>query len=68
MADWIKKGASKHPGLFGKKAKRAGMSTLAYARKEKDAGGRLGKQANFALNAIGASRKAHKSKLYDRKD
>jgi hypothetical protein len=67
MADWIKKGAAKHPGKFSGKAKRAGMSTLAYARKEKNAGGTLGKEANFALNAIGAAKKKHSSKLY-RKD
>jgi len=38
-------------GLFGRKAKAAGMSTQAYARKEKGAGGKLGKEANFALTA-----------------
>jgi len=62
--NWIKKGASKHPGLFAAKAKTAGMSTRAYAEKEKDAGGTLGKEANFALNAMGASEKRRKS-LYD---
>lgn len=38
-------------GLFGRKAKAAGMSTQAYARKEKHAGGKLGKEATFAANA-----------------
>lgn len=57
MADWIKKGASKHPGLFKKKAEAAGMSTHAYAEKEKHAGGTLGKEANFALNAMAAGKK-----------
>ena len=38
-------------GKFGAKAKKAGMSTQAFARKEKNAGGKLGKEANFAINA-----------------
>ncbi len=67
MADWIKKGASKHPGRFAEKAKRAGMTTREYAAKEKGAGGTLGKEANFAINAMHAGKKAHKSRLY-RKD
>jgi hypothetical protein len=32
MANWIK-GAIKHPGAFKAKAKKAGMSTSAYASK-----------------------------------
>lgn len=52
MADWIKKGASKHPGLFAKKAHAAGKSTREYAQEKKGAGGKLGKEANFALNAM----------------
>ncbi len=36
-------------GQFKAKAKRAGMSTAAYARKEEHAPGRLGKQARLAL-------------------
>ncbi len=67
MADWIKKGASKHPGRFAEKAKRAGMTTREYAAKEKGAGGTLGKEANFAINAMGAAKK-HRSKLYNHKD
>ena len=55
---WIKKGASKHPGLFAKKAERAGMTTREYAQKEKHAGGRLGKEANFAINAMSAAKKS----------
>jgi len=35
-------------GAFRRKAKRAGMSTAAYARKERNAPGRLGKQARLA--------------------
>ena len=41
-------------GLFGRKAKAAHMSTQAFARKEKGAGGKLGKEANFAINAAKA--------------
>jgi hypothetical protein len=60
---WIQKGASKHPGLFAEKAKRAGETTREYAAQEKHAGGKLGKEANFALNAMGAAKKK-KSNLY----
>lgn len=45
---WIKK-AIKRPGAFSKKAKRAGMSTYAYAKKKKHASGRTGRQARLAL-------------------
>ena len=43
MADAVKR-----PGAFRAKAKRAGMSTSAYATKEAHAPGRLGKQARLA--------------------
>lgn len=66
--NWIKKGASKHPGLFAKKAERAGKTTREYAEAEKHAGGTLGKEANFALNAMSAGKKKHKSKFYDKHD
>ena len=56
-SNWIKKGAAQHPGLFSEKAKEAGMSTKEYAEKEKDAGGTLGKEAVFALNAMNAGKK-----------
>lgn len=45
---WIK-GAIKRPGAFRAKAKRAGMSTMAYARKMKGAKGRTGRQARLVL-------------------
>lgn len=45
---WIAKATSKNKGKFSAKAKRAGMSTAAYARKEAGAGGTLGKEANLA--------------------
>ena len=35
MANWIKKATSKNKGAFGRQAKRAGMSTGAFARKVK---------------------------------
>ena len=38
-------------GKFTAKAKAAGKGVQEYAREEKDAGGKLGKEANFALNA-----------------
>jgi hypothetical protein len=60
--NWIKKGASEHPGLFAKKAEKAGETTREYAEEKKHAGGRLGKEANFALNAMGVSHK--RKKLY----
>ena len=40
-----------HKGLFTKKAHAAGESVSRYAEQEKFAGGKLGKEANFALNA-----------------
>ena len=62
--NWIKKGASKHPGLFAKKAAAAGETTREYAQEKKHAGGTLGKEANFAINAMGAGKK-RRHKLYD---
>ena len=45
---WIQK-AIKRPGAFTRKAKAAGMSVQAFARKKRHAAGRLGKQARLAL-------------------
>jgi hypothetical protein len=45
--NWIK-GAIKRPGAFSAKAKKAGMSTSAYAEAHKGDSGRLGKQARLA--------------------
>ena len=39
----------KHPGAFRTAAQAAGESTQAYAEKEKDAPGKLGKRARLAL-------------------
>ena len=63
--NWIKKGASKHPGLFAKKAAAAGETTREYAQEKKHAGGTLGKEANFAINAMGAGKKKKRHVLYD---
>jgi len=55
MGDWIK-GAIKRPGAFSAKAKAAGMSTLAYARKvlakESKADTRTKKQASLAITLM----------------
>lgn len=45
MADAVKPA---NKGKFSAKAKAAGMSTSAFAQKEKGAGGKLGKEANLA--------------------
>ena len=45
---WIQ-GAIKRPGALTRKAKAAGMSTMAFARKHRKSPGRLGKQARLAL-------------------
>ena len=45
---WIA-GAIKHPGSFTKSAKAHGMSTHAFAEKEKHASGKTGKRARLAL-------------------
>jgi hypothetical protein len=38
-------------GLFTKKAKAAGKTVAEFAAEKKHAGGKLGKEANFAANA-----------------
>lgn len=50
MADsnWIEKATSKNRGLFGRKAKAAGMSTSRFASKKVSAPGKLGKEARLA--------------------
>lgn len=47
IANSIKRKGTK--GVFSAKAKAAGMSTHAYAEKEKGAKGKLGKEARVAL-------------------
>jgi len=46
--NWIA-GAIKRPGALRKKAKGAGMSTMAFAQKNKGKPGRTGKQARLAV-------------------
>jgi hypothetical protein len=65
MADWIKK-ADKHPGAFKKKAEAAGETTREFAKEHAGDSGKLGKQARFAENAMGAARKSRLP--YKRKD
>lgn len=59
MANWIK-GAIKHPGAFKAKAKKAGMSTSAYAMKVTKKGSKAStttkRQANLA-KTLGKLRK-----------
>ncbi len=58
-AKWIKKAVKpSHEGRFKKKAERAGMSTAAYADKEKDAPGTLGKEARLARTFAGMRKKS----------
>ena len=54
---WIS-GAIKHPGALTRKAKAAGMSTMAYARKHEHDPGITGRQARLALTL----RKMHRGK------
>lgn len=52
MAEKFIQKAIKRPGAFKAKAQRAGMSTAAYAQKEKNAPGRLGRQARLATTLM----------------
>lgn len=54
---WMKKAFSNAHGQFKAKAEKAGMSTEAYAEKEKGAKGLLGKQARLALVGIHSRKK-----------
>ena len=63
---WVKKAVPEaRKGVFKAKAEAAGMSTKAYAEKEKDAPGTLGKEARLATTLMGMGHKAKKSKMYD---
>lgn len=57
---WIA-GAIKKPGVFKAAAKNAGMSTHAYAEKEKNASGKEGKRARLALTLMGMNHKKKKA-------
>ncbi len=54
---WMAKAFANSHGQFKAKAKKAGMSTKAFAEKKKGAGGKTGKQANLALVGMKAAKK-----------
>jgi hypothetical protein len=57
---WMERAFSKNKGKFSRKAKRAGMSTAEYARKESGAPGKLGKEARLAkIGMKSGKRKKH---------
>lgn len=61
---WIANATSNAHGQFAAKAKKAGMSTAAYAKKEAHAPGKLGKQARLAetlMHVSGAAKKLYPS-------
>lgn len=63
---WTKEAVPKsRRGVFKAKAEAAGMSTAEYAEKEKDAPGKLGKEARLA-QTFAKMRK--KRPLYDKED
>lgn len=53
---WIQ-GAVKHPGVFSAAAKKAGMTTHAYAEAHKGDRGVLGRRARLALTFEGMASK-----------
>lgn len=61
---WMQRASNpRTKGKFSAKARRAGMSTHAYAEKERSAPGRLGKEARLALTYEkyrGGKRKKHR--------
>lgn len=54
---WMQKAFANSHGQFKAKAQKAGMSTEAYAEKEKHAPGKTGAQARLAL--VGMHSKKH---------
>jgi hypothetical protein len=64
--NWIGSATAGAHGQFKAKAKKAGMSTRAYAEKEKDKGGKTGKQARLALTLMSMNHH-HAEKLYGKK-
>ena len=55
--NWIKKATSNAHGQFAAKAKKAGMSTAAFASKKSNAPGKLGKEARLAKTLMGMKKK-----------
>lgn len=67
-AKGLNEAVSHSHGQFRAKAEAAGMSTAAYAKKEEDAPGKLGKQARLAETLMGMHHGGSKaSKLYGKK-
>jgi hypothetical protein len=63
---WIAGATKNAHGQFAAKAKKAGVSTAAYAEKEKGAPGKLGKEARLAQTLMRESKhKDSAKKLYD---
>lgn len=62
MTDKWMQGAVSRPGALTRKAERAGMSPMEYAREHKHSPGRTGRQARFALIASHASKRASRRK------
>lgn len=58
---WVQNATENSHGQFRAKAEAAGMSTAAYAKKEENAPGRLGKQARLAENLMALPHK-HKGR------
>ena len=54
---WMQKAFANAHGQFKAKAEKAGVSTAAYAAKEKSAPGKLGKQARLALVGMRSRKK-----------
>jgi hypothetical protein len=59
---WIK-AAIKRPGALTKRARAAGMSTMAFAKKMRHAGGRVGKQARLALTLRKLPKPSHAARV-----
>jgi hypothetical protein len=57
MAQNFIKGAIKHPGAFSAQAKRAGMSTRAYAQAHQNDSGTTGRRARLALTLMRLGKK-----------
>lgn len=50
---WIDSATKNAHGQFREKARKAGMTTRAFAEKHKDSPGKLGKQSRLALTPMG---------------
>ena len=57
MTNWVNDATKHAHGQFREKARKAGMSTRAYAEKMKDSAGKVGKQARLALELMSMRKK-----------